>query len=173
MALKDNYRIEDGAIALKTIDRGDIELLRTWRNQDGARKRFLSTGHITAEQQDAWFERYLADGTDYTFLVSLDGKPCGMGAVYHIDGVSKTCEFGRLLIGEAFARGQGLGFAITRALCEFAFERLGMEIVTLEVFSDNFPAYKTYLKVGFSTDGTREENGREVIVMLLRRKDLP
>ena len=54
-----------------------------------------------------------------------------------------------ILIGEAGHRGSGQGREATALLCRYAFERLGVEEITLEVDPRNVPAIRAYEAVGF------------------------
>ena len=60
---------------------------------------------------------------------------------------------------------KGIGFQITKCCCDIGFEKLGMNMIYLEVFSDNIPALKTYLKVGFIERKRYIKNDREIIYM--------
>ena len=54
-----------------------------------------------------------------------------------------------ILIGEAEHRGSGQGREATALLCRYAFERLGVEEIMLEVDPRNVPAIRAYHAVGF------------------------
>jgi RimJ/RimL family protein N-acetyltransferase len=61
--------------------------------------------------------------------------------------------FGRarfsILIGEAAHRGSGQGTEATALVCRYAFERLGLREVVLDVDDRNLAAVGAYLRVGF------------------------
>jgi RimJ/RimL family protein N-acetyltransferase len=54
-----------------------------------------------------------------------------------------------ILIGEAAHRGSGQGREATALLCRYAFDRLDVEQVILEVDPRNVPAIRAYEAVGF------------------------
>jgi RimJ/RimL family protein N-acetyltransferase len=66
-----------------------------------------------------------------------------------------------ILIGEAEHRGSGQGREATALLCRYAFERLGVDEITLEVDPRNVPAIRAYVAVGF-------KHGRAQIMRLTR-----
>jgi RimJ/RimL family protein N-acetyltransferase len=54
-----------------------------------------------------------------------------------------------ILIGEADHRGSGQGREATALLCRYAFERLAVDEIMLEVDPRNVPAVRAYEAVGF------------------------
>ncbi len=54
-----------------------------------------------------------------------------------------------ILIGEAAHRGSGQGTEATRLVCQYAFERLGLREIVLDVDARNVPAVRAYRNVGF------------------------
>ncbi len=54
-----------------------------------------------------------------------------------------------ILIGEAAHRGSGQGTEATALVCRYAFERLGLREIVLDVDARNVPAVRAYLRVGF------------------------
>jgi RimJ/RimL family protein N-acetyltransferase len=54
-----------------------------------------------------------------------------------------------ILIGEAAHRGAGQGTEATALVCAYAFERLGLREIVLDVDPRNIPAVRAYLRVGF------------------------
>ena len=72
-----------------------------------------------------------------------------------LDRIDRHLDSARLsvYIGEATARGSGVGrTAIYRTLCE-GFRRLNLHKVWLTVHNQNIPAIKTYIQLGFALEG--------------------
>ena len=62
-------------------------------------------------------------------------------------------------------KGKGYGRQmLSQALC-YAFQILGMQTVTLGVYSDNAAARRCYESLGFKETGRTPEDGREYIEM--------
>ncbi|GAA2368343.1 acetyltransferase [Catellatospora methionotrophica] len=68
---------------------------------------------------------------------------------------ARSCNF-RVLIGPA-GRDRGLGTEVIRLFVGYAFERLGLHRVELEVFDFNPRARRVYEKVGFVAEGVLRE----------------
>ncbi len=143
--------IKEG-IRLRLLEAFDLPMTLKWRNQDHIRKWFIHSEVISPEKHREWFETYLQRDNDYLFIIEETlrlNKPVGQISLYNIDRDRKCAEYGRLMIGEADARGRGLAKKASRLLLQYAFKVLGMERVELEVFRDNGPAIAIYRDLGF------------------------
>jgi RimJ/RimL family protein N-acetyltransferase len=147
---------ESNLVRLRLLDVSDLPMTRRWRNQDSIRKWFLNTGIISEEQHLAWFARYHEQDDDFVFIIEKkenENRPVGQVSIYQIDWSNYRAEYGRIMIGEADARGKGLAKAATKLVLEVAFGALGLKVVALEVRSDNLPALAVYRDCGFEVTG--------------------
>jgi RimJ/RimL family protein N-acetyltransferase len=158
-----------GKVRLRPLEECDLPLTLAWRNQDHIRKWFFTSSVITPEQHTAWFRSYREHDDDFVFIIedlSADGRSVGQVALYHVDWVGRRAEFGRLMIGEPAAAGQGLAKAATQALVTGAFADLGLNEVYLEVMADNHPARAIYERCDFSVTGVRD-----AVVLMARKRE--
>jgi diamine N-acetyltransferase len=142
----------------------------SWRNRDEIRKWFLNTAVIPADGHYTWFERYQELDNDFVFLIlakDLGNSPVGQISIYGIDWDAGTAEFGRLMIGESRARGQGFAGEATRILLDYCFGILKLKEITLEVKEDNEAAIAIYRSTGFSETA----RGNSLVMMSIRSKD--
>lgn len=132
-----------GPYVLRTLERKDIEAVRLLRNS--AREAFLRTEEITAQDQEAWYERYLLRDDDVLLVAERAGVIVGMAG---LDGIgAEAVEFGRLVVAESERR-KGLGFVLTAKLTTLAM-RAGAQRVWLRVLVENLPARRLYESLGF------------------------
>lgn len=82
-----------------------------------------------------------------------------MTNLHDIDVHHGTAEFG-LMIGEADARGRGLGTETTRLVLDYAFTSVGLHNVMLRVYEYNQAGIRAYQKAGFQEFGRRRESHR-------------
>lgn len=164
--MKHEYTSCYGRVILKSLTLEDAEQMRLLRNRNSIK--FFDANEITSEMQKKWYESYLNTEHDYMFSVYLQDKDQWVGAVsiYHVDLQSMTGEFGRLLIDKEKAKQRGLGVDATQAACKFAFDKLGLSMVYLEVYADNIAAIKTYEKSGFKLCKTRNEENKVSIIYM-------
>ena len=148
--MKHSYRYQYEDIELRPIEERDIETLRVWRNDSSNSKYIRKIPEITPSQQQAWFESYLQNESEFGFSI-VDGNDELLGSVflYGIEGTQ--AEFGRLIVGAA--KGKGIGGKTTNAILHLAFEELGLTKVVATVSVDNIAALIIYTKVGFRVTG--------------------
>jgi RimJ/RimL family protein N-acetyltransferase len=148
--------IETERLRLRLLEERDLPLTLAWRNQDHVRRWFLHDEPLASHQHQAWYAEYRRRDDDFVFIIEQRGgaaSPIGQVALYHIDRQRRSGEFGRLMIGAAEARGQGLAREAARALLAAARDRLGLEEVHLEVRAENARAIALYAACGFQVVG--------------------
>lgn len=151
-------------ISLVPLKEKNIQVIREWRNQDHIRKCFVNSSFISEEQQIAWYNSYLHKIGDYVFEIHEQSfnKIIGMCALYNVS--NDSAEFGRFIIGDVSAHGKGYGVEAVRLALSVAFEKIKLDSVRLEVYSDNIPAIKIYEKCGFNNCGLNESGLYDMII---------
>ena len=149
-------------------ERGDGYVLRPacaedveayWRNFDPLDPEVVRmTGcksKFAREEVVGFFLECLFDESRCDFvLVAPDGRIVGESVVNEIDPDERCANF-RIALFQPDVRGRGLGTWMTCATRDFAFERLGLHRLELDVFSFNERAVRTYEKAGFQREGVR------------------
>lgn len=149
-------------VALGPLRRDLIPTYTRWRNDAVvARTMDYPGGPTTIEERTAWFERVNRDTTAMRFTIYEQDswRAIGITNLHDIDLRHGTAEFG-LMIGEADARGQGLGTETTCLMRDDAFDRLGLHNVMLRVYDYNLAGIRTYQKAGFREFGRRKQSHR-------------
>jgi diamine N-acetyltransferase len=144
--------IAGGRVRLRLLAEGDLAMTLAWRNQDHIRRWFLSSAVISPEQHAAWFATYRERDDDFMFVIEETEalrRPVGQVSLYHVDRVAGRAEYGRLLIGDAVATGQGLAREATALLVAEGLSRWGLREIYLNVKTDNAAAIAIYDKCGF------------------------
>jgi len=165
-----NIILDSERIKLISVREEDIFKIMKWRNDERIRKWFLSNGGIDEEKQIIWFKRYKEREDDIMFVIKVkeNGKIIGSVALYSIDFKEKNCEFGRMTIGEWQYLRKGFAKEAIKIICKYAFEKLEMKHIYLEVLSINDRAIKLYEKIGFVYDEQVEKKGIKLVRMVLR-----
>lgn len=169
--MKHAYLLLTDRLRLRQLECSDLELVLLWRNDPEIRKWFFNGGTVSWEQHRSWYARYLENETDIAFMaedVSDLHEPVGVAALYRIDAARRTAEFGRLMIGNARAKGKGFGLEVVNAICGFGFGQAGLEEIYLEVFQNNAAAIKIYEKAGFQPVSAKSTEHGPVRIMALR-----
>ncbi|HYI14780.1 MAG TPA: GNAT family protein [Thermomicrobiales bacterium] len=138
-------------VALGPLRRDLISLHQRWFNDfETDRTQGDLPGPRTLERATRWFERNATsdDAHWFTIYEMSSWQPIGITWLSDIDDKNGTCYFA-ISIGEPSARGKGYGSEVTRLMLDFAFNRLGLHNVALDVFENNPAGIRAYQKAGF------------------------
>ena len=165
--MKHNYTNTCNDLKLVPLAEEHIEDMRILRNEN--RFCFIYSNIISADEQKNWFNSYLNKENDYVFSVFVSDVWVGVSSIYNV--ANGSAEFGRLMIDKSKVKKDRLGLATTLCTCDLAFKQLNLKKITLQVYKENIPAYKTYLNAGFITTATeKDSNGQELVTMELLNK---
>ena len=101
----------------------------------------------------SFFLKSLEEDDRYFFLIiAPDGEIIGESVINKIDWDLKCANF-RIALFRQTERGKGIGTWATEITRDFAFEKLKLHRLELDVYSFNPRAEKVYLKAGFKREG--------------------
>lgn len=108
---------------------------------------------FTREEVTSFFLNALEKDDMYFFLIiAPDGKIIGESVINEIDWGLRCANF-RIGIYHAAERGKGIGTWVTEVTRDFAFEKLELHRLELDVYSFNPRAEEVYKKAGFKREG--------------------
>lgn len=153
----------DGVVTLRLIEERDLKMILDWRNRDETRVWFKTSGILSFENHQSWFNRYLDKEDDFFFLVEADGKPVGQCALYDIDRDEGSAEIGRFIVAPG-AEGKGYITRCCNELTQFGVEKLRLPNLFVDVLENNERALKLYSRCGY------EEESRQDGIIRVRLK---
>jgi diamine N-acetyltransferase len=154
MIEKSKLRDERAGIYLRPMEDGDAELIVKWRNMEEVRSRFIYRELFTVEGHRQWVHTMIETGKAVQMMICdvETDKPLGSVYIRDIDSTHNKGEYG-IFIGEAKARGRGVGTAAAELMLRYAFTVLHLHKIYLRVFADNPGAIRSYEKAGFVKEG--------------------
>ena len=146
------YGWEGQKVRLVPLDRErHLENYLRWMN-DPEVTRWLGgeRGPVTRVAQEAWFDAHeKPDSAEVTFaLETLEGVHIGTSSLMEIDRRNGRAVCGTL-IGDRNAWGKGYGTDAARVRSRYAFEALGLRMLTSQVFAPNEASLRMLKRVGF------------------------
>ena len=160
----------------------DAQLMNKWR-RDTEYARLLDSDPVrlfNKAENKAWVEKMQKaecfDGIEFMIYAMPEDKPIGFVG---LDGISwhNSVSWTGIGIGERKYWSKGYGSEAMRIIARYAFEELGLNRISLNVFAYNERAIRSYEKVGFKVEGRVREavhrDGKrwDVIFMGLLRDD--
>ena len=160
--------ISDDNIALRPVERSDLEQLRQWRNDPEIRQRTREWKALTSQDQERWFERITGPHrTDHMFVVtrSTHGLLAGVIEIERVIGVIGLCGWNMhdrhaeisFYMGDKTQRGKGYMKNALAMLIDWGFQQ-GLHRIWAEVYDFNIPSVKLLEKLGFAAEGRQREH---------------
>lgn len=148
------YKDTSAGIFLRMMTYEDTEDIVRWRNSDAVRKNFIYQALFTKESHENWIRTKVETGDVVQMIICDLATGKGLGSVYirDIDRHHNKAEYG-IFIGEADARGRGVGTAAAKLMLQYCFEEEKLHRVYLRAFATNEQAIRSYEKAGFAREG--------------------
>ena len=170
--------LSGGQVVLAPVEQADLAALFRWINDRDLVLSSASYRPVHFSDHDAWWQSVSGDRSTVLFAIRTRGEDelVGTCQLLGIDSPHRVAEL-RIRIGEAGARGRGLGSEAVALLLRHAFADLDLHRVTLEVFSRNTAAITVYERCGFVREGVLREavflddRRDDVVVMGILRSD--
>lgn len=155
------YIDENAGVYLRLMTYDDTDLIIRWRNSDAVRKNFIYQELFTRESHESWIKNMVETGRVVQMIICdiAADKPLGSVYIRDIDRRHSKAEYG-IFIGEADARGRGVGTAAAKLMLRYCFGEEGLHRIYLRVFSENRQAVRSYEKAGFVKEGCLRDDVR-------------
>lgn len=146
-------------VRLRPLEESDVDDILTWVNDPeivGNLAAFAGEP-FSRDQELAWIRQVRASPSDVVFtILGADGRYLGQCGIHQIHARSKV---GRLacIIARRQDMGRGRGSAAIRAICDHAFDALGLHKLWLMVFAHNARGRGIYGRIGFREEGVLRE----------------
>jgi diamine N-acetyltransferase len=163
--------IADGErVILRELSRGDVDEMARWPRFAEPDLQWANIELSTPRERDAWYERSRSNATRRRFTIfAPDGRVVGTIGLRNID-----LRFGEGTLGiivNAADVGGGYGTDAVHAIVRYAFQRMGLRKVYLDVAEGNERARRCYDRVGFVRIGQhRGPEGLNYVDMVLTRE---
>ncbi len=146
---------ETDRIYIRRITGDDTDLIVDWRNREDVREHFFFREPFTRQMHEKWLREKIDTGLVEQFIVCMqeDDRPIGSSYLRDIDRDEESAEYG-IFIGEADARGRGLGAEILKATMDYALNDMGLKLVRSRAISTNEASIKIFKNYGFTVNDT-------------------
>ncbi len=139
-------------IQLRDLRDDDVDRLYRWRREPAVDRWMFSGPPLEFEAHQRWFEQFRADEHRHGWVIERKDEPCGVMFLTKISNVHQHGQWG-WYIGEASARGRGVGRAAQALGLDRVFSDFALQKVWSEVIADNDPALKALAATGFRREG--------------------
>lgn len=141
------------------------EMILSWRNHHDVKQWMYNTDDISLENHLGFIESLKNKTDKLYFLVEQEKEYIG---VIDFTNITKySCDFGLYSNIEL----KGIGKILLENICNYAFDKLKLEILKAEVFKENEKAIYLYKKIKFKEINSKIVNNKEVICMELKNEN--
>ena len=166
-------------IYLRPVERTDGPLFASWFNDPEVTEQLALRWPVNLDFEDHFIASLGKNEHKIVLGIALkqDDRLIGNTGLEDIDYVNRHCVFG-IAIGVKEEWGKGYGTEATRLVCRYAFVRLNLNRVALNVYETNTRGLRAYEKVGFRREGVlrqahwADDRFVDTIVMGLLRTEL-
>ncbi|MFN2745749.1 MULTISPECIES: GNAT family N-acetyltransferase [unclassified Bacillus (in: firmicutes)] len=142
-------------VYLRPLEKDDMESFYKAAQDEKIRYMTGTRRAFTMDELYEHYERITHDDTRYDFAIcqNTGDQIVGDLSILDIDSPSQKAGFRIALHSPAYFN-RGFGTEAVRLAMQFAFEKLKLNRLQLEVFSHNSRAIKAYERAGFKKEGT-------------------
>jgi len=142
-----------GAVHLVPLGPEHLAQTRAWANDPELMRLMDRARPVSESEHQEWFASLGRRDDCAYFAIELDDRRhVGNVWLWDIDRRHRKAEL-RIVVGEASARGRGVGREAIAALTRHAFERLDLHRVYAYVLTINPPAKLAFEQAGFQVEG--------------------
>lgn len=141
-------------IELHSLTLNDLEMVRSWRNNDFVRGNMFYKDEISASDQQDWFAKL--DQSMIYLCIRHQGEAIGLINVKNVDWEERTGEAG-VFIGVPHYRNSHIPMLAVLCLMDVFFEEFNFAKLMANVRADNASALSFNLQLGYSILKTTEE----------------
>ena len=167
--------IAGNRVRLRAVERSDIPLFVEWLNDPEVTQGLTIYLPLSEAHEERWFDNMLNRPMDeHPMLIEAlqdDGwQPIGNCGFHNLDWRCRSAEVG-IFIGEKSMWNMGFGTEAMRLLLQHGFETLNLNRISLDVYSTNHRAIRSYEKAGFVLEGRKRQamykNGHYVDILFM------
>lgn len=142
-------------LTLRQLQLEDIEMVRQWRNDPSVSSYMAFRGHISKEQQEAWFKK-VDNEENHFFIINLNGESVGLCELKKINSTNRTAEGGIFVYDERF-RNSPHCVAVAVFVSEYGFGQLGLVRIYAQILDNNLRAIRFNKMLGYEFLESGEE----------------
>jgi len=145
------------------------KMVLSWRNHPDIKQWMYNSNDIPLENHLSFIETLKNCAEKLYFLVKQNNNYIGVIDFTNIDKGNKSSEFG--LYSNIDIQTPGVGRILENVCIDYAFNILNINILKLEVFSENAQVRNLHKKFNFKETTKKVVNNKEVICMELKNEN--
>ncbi len=143
-------------VLLRPLEREHLARCVKWFNDPEVTYFLGRDAPLSMSEEERWFKDYRQKIDEEIYAIEVGGEHIGNVGLHGIDRANRRATVG-IVIGEKDLWSKGYGSDAMRTILRYAFERLRLHKVNLDVLDYNERAIRVYVKCGFVREGVRRD----------------
>lgn len=147
-------------VYLDTINKGDLEQLRSWRNHEPFKKHFREYREITRSMQKKWFKKIVNNNSNHHMFAIREiesNKLIGTIGLTYINWVYSHADLS-IYIGDGFVYIDQRAIDAVNIILDYGFNQLQLHKVWTEIYSFDETKINFFNDLNFKIDGQLRDN---------------
>lgn len=142
---------------LRAIEKTDLKLIQTWRNDERLRRYFREYRDFSMTQLEKWYNSMLIDNR-FEFFVICNPTPIGIAGITYIDWVNRHADI-HFYIGENFEWIDNLNSPEAfNLILNYGFNMLNLNKIWAEIYEIDDKKLSFFKQKGFQIDANLREH---------------
>ena len=137
---------------LRQIREDDLEIIMTWRMSPEITKYMCSDPRLTMEDQKKWYERIKNEDNSFYWIYEYQNDPVGLVSLVGWDKGNSIIHSGAY-IADHSARGLNNIIEMNMNHFAYAFEKIGVHRLAIEIMSNNIGQIRWVQRFGAIKEG--------------------
>ena len=157
--------LEKNGIILRAIEKSDLPILQSWRNNDNLRRYFREWRDFSLAQKEKWYDQMIFDARFQMFVIersdkifSRETKMVGVAGITYVDWVNRHGDV-HFYIGKD---GQWIDKRIApeafEMILDYGFNTMNLNKLWAEIYQIDNRKLKFFMERGFSVDASLREH---------------
>ncbi len=148
--------LSGGRVVLRPLEKEHLARCVKWFNDPDVTYFLGREEPLTMAEEERWFSEYRSKVDEEIYAIEVDGNHIGNVGLHGIDRANRKASLG-IVIGEKEYWSRGLGTDAMDTVLRYAFDRLRLHKVNLDVIDYNERAIRVYERFGFVREGVRRD----------------
>ena len=152
--------IKGKLISLYAIEESELELIRSWRNNESLRIYFREVFELTANKQRIWYDTISSQRKDIFYMMKLNktNTPIGVVGLNYINWINRNCQLSLYIgVDGLYIDENGWALEATTLIQEFAFNTLNMHKIIAEIYKFDILKKKLIIEAGYTQEGVLKD----------------
>ena len=146
---------------LRTWRESDCRMIYDWRMSPEVRAKSFNNKEFSYEDHKKWFQNFMQNKLSFGFILEDDSKPV---AQIRFDKTKIEGYYNISIFTAPNLSGKGYGSKVLELACQDKNLLANAKCFVAEVFDDNIPSKKIFLKNGFEVTGETDVDNHHVLL---------